>query len=320
MLEDDAFTLLMEGRKRISPGIAQRLSDLIGRSTSFWLERDRRYCIDAERMQGEVERWIATIPVADMVKFGWIAKPQSRHSRAATCLQYFGVRTVEEWEDVWGKDGSGGAAFRTSPTYRANAGAVSAWLRLGERCAEAVPFVPWSPERLKAALPALRQLTRLHAPERFMPRLLSLCQEAGVTVCVARAPTGCRASGATRFLPNGRVLVMLSFRYLSDDHFWFTFFHEVGHLLLHAGQDFIEGEGTPESEMEAQANEFSANVLIPPEFHSRFRVAARSYDDAIRCARDIGVSPGVLVGQLQHREILPKERMNRLKRRFSWEA
>jgi hypothetical protein len=26
---------------------------------------------------------------------------------------------------------------------------------------------------------------------------------------------------------------VMSFRYLTDDHFWFTLFHEIGHLILH---------------------------------------------------------------------------------------
>ena len=45
-------------------------------------------------------------------------------------------------------------------------------------------------------------------------------------------------------------MIILSFRYLSDDHFWFTFFHEIGHLLLHKEDlTFIDGEELISSKM-----------------------------------------------------------------------
>jgi HTH-type transcriptional regulator / antitoxin HigA len=35
---------------------------------------------------------------------------------------------------------------------------------------------------------------------------------------------------------------MLSFRYKTNDHFWFSLFHELAHLLLHGKKSlFLEG-------------------------------------------------------------------------------
>src|SRR6185295_9752330 len=89
----------------------------------------------------------------------------------------------------------------------------------------------------------------------------------GVAVVILRAPAGCRASGATRFLSPEKALLQLSFRYLTDDHFWFTFFHEAGHLLLHGEAGFyLEGEDRTSTIAEEEANEFAAAVLVPPDF------------------------------------------------------
>ena len=64
-------------------------------------------------------------------------------------------------------------------------------------------------------------------------------------------------------------MILLSFRYLSDDHFWFTFFHEAGHLVLHGDRCiFLEGDDTLNTEEEAEANAFAANILIPPEYQA----------------------------------------------------
>ena len=114
-------------------------------------------------------------------------------------------------------------------------------------------------------------------------------------------------------------MILLSLRYLSDDHFWFTFFHEAGHLVLHGDRCiFLEGEDTLTTEEETEANEFAANILIPTEFQAemlRLPVDGRA---VMRFARRVGVSPGIVVGQLQHhKRFLPKQ-LNNLKRRFTW--
>ena len=73
-----------------------------------------------------------------------------------------------------------------------------------------------------------------------------------------------RVSGAAWWLSPNRPLVALSARHLSDDHLWFSFFHEAGHLLLHSKKTvFIDnGEGT-RNEAENQANDWAAGFLIP---------------------------------------------------------
>jgi Zn-dependent peptidase ImmA (M78 family) len=112
---------------------------------------------------------------------------------------------------------------------------------------------------------------------------------------------------------------MLSFRYLSDDHFWFTFFHEAGHLVLHDMNSlFLEGEDRISTKEEGEANEFSAAVLIPAEFRADLMTLRGEGREVIRFARRVGVSPGVIVGQLQHLGRVRRNQLNRLKRRFVW--
>lgn len=141
-----------------------------------------------------------------------------------------------------------------------------------------------------------------------------------VAVAIVRVPNGCRASGASRFLTQNKALLMLSFRYLTDDHFWFTFFHEAGHLLLHSARDlFLEGVDTPLTTQEQEANQFTARTLVPPEFQSSLLSLPLDERAVIRFATRLGVSPGIVVGQLQHLRKIRHNQLNRLKRRFKWE-
>src|SRR5262249_44402693 len=156
-------------------------------------------------------------------------------------------------------------------------------------------------EKFQASLSAIRPLTRKKDPSIFIPELRRCCADSGVAVAVVRAPTGCRASGATRFLSPVKALLLLSFRYLTDDHFWFTFFHEAAHLLLHNKKRlFLEGTDMPSNAEEEEANEFSACTLVPPEFQQSLLQLPADTHEIIRFARHLRVSPGIIVGQLQH--------------------
>ena len=179
---------------------------------------------------------------------------------------------------------------------------------------------PWNAAGFQASLPKIRSLTRRKNPRVFVPKLREYCAEHGVAVAVVRAPTGCRASGATRFLSTGRALLLLSFRYLTDDHFWFTFFHESGHLLLHGEQElFLEGADMQLAAKEQEANEFAARVLVPDELQSALRVLAPDWREVVRFAVQVGVSPGIIVGQMQHHGRIRRNQLNSLKRRYRWQ-
>jgi Zn-dependent peptidase ImmA (M78 family) len=115
-------------------------------------------------------------------------------------------------------------------------------------------------------------------------------------------------------------MLILSFRHLSDDHFWFTFFHEIAHLLLHkATLTFIDGEEKLSNKMESEANEFAERVLIPPSRRDDLMDLSPRRESIIRFAYSVGVSAGVVVGQLQHYRVIRPNQLNHLKRRFDWE-
>ena len=83
--------------------------------------------------------------------------------------------------------------------------------------------------------------------------------------------------------------------------------------------DGIEGEEGVSDEMEKQANEFSERVLIPENRRDELMDLRPGRDSIIRFAYSVGVSPGIVVGQMQHHKIINRNQMNFLKRRFRWE-
>ena len=120
-----------------------------------------------------------------------------------------------------------------------------------------------------------------------------------------------------------KPLIQLSLRGKSDDHFWFSFFHEAGHILLHRKDEvFIETtdqDGTRRDgiEKEQEADQFSRDFLIPPkEYHTFLEDRQFNLTSIQRFAANIGITPGIVVGRLQHEKVIPFNRGNSLKKGF----
>jgi addiction module HigA family antidote len=315
---------LVHGREVITAEVARYLEAFLGGSAVFWMNRESQYREDLARLQREsqdiaLRAWLGELPLRDMIKFGWLEQGLTGSSaQAAACLRFFGAPDIDAWRRAYGQVLEM-ATFRKSPSFASQPGSVAAWLRQGEIESASIDCRSWNSARFETELPHIRRLTWRKNPSSFVPELQRRCAECGVAVAIVRAPAGCRASGATRFLSSTKALLLLSFRYLVDDQFWFTFFHEAGHLLLHdKNAIFLEGENRPTSKEEEEANAFAARVLIPQEFETALMGLRPDAREMIRFARRVGVAPGILVGQLQYRGRLKQNQLNSLKRRFRW--
>jgi HTH-type transcriptional regulator/antitoxin HigA len=311
-------TDLLQGRASITIAIARTLERLFGASVAFWMSRDFQYRQDAARLNATADEWLTELPLGDMIKFGWLKPPPRPSEEVAECLRFFNVPNLQVWREAY-QNLHEIVAFRTSHSFESRPAAVAAWLRQGEIESEAIECNPWNPVLFRDSLASARSLTRQKDPSRFIPELRKLCAASGVALAIVRAPNGCRASGATSFVSSRKALLLLSFRHLSDDQFWFTFFHEAGHLLLHNKKRlFLEDDATPATQEEHEANEFAGCALVPPDLHSSMLCLPIKHREIIRFARRAGVSPGIIVGQLQHYKRIDPSQLNILKRRFRW--
>ncbi len=312
-------TNLLQGRATITLAIARKLEHVLGASVEFWMSRDFQYRRDISRLQAINEEWLDEIPVGDMIRFGWLKHIPRPSEEVTACLKFFDVPSIRAWREKYA-DLLQSVIFRTSSSFDSNPGAVATWLRQGEIKAAEIECGPWDPERFLNSLGNIRQLTHIKEPARFLPDIIRLCSTNGVALVIVRVPTGCRASGATKFLSEDKALLLLSFRYLSDDQFWFTFFHEAGHLILHDKSNlFLEDTEPLFNNQEEEANQFAEDILIPAGSKTTFFNLHADYRQVIRFALQIGIAPGIVVGQLQHKGILGQNQLNRLKRRYKWE-
>lgn len=315
---------LLKGSLRIDFGIAEKLSKTLGASIDFWLSRDDNYIQSLGYIKTLRQKdWINTLPLSDMAKLGWLSVPTKIEEKLKACLDYFNVGSVEEWDKQY-SERIESALFRLSSTIIPNYASIASWLRQGEIQASKIKVDEWNPQSFKKSLLEIKSLTRIKETSKFLPKLQKICSNCGVAVAIVKSPKGCNASGASLFSKDNKPIIVLSFRYLTDDHFWFTFFHEAGHLLLHTDQTiFIDNMESHTdhtlTQKEVEANKFAENYFIPVEFSEEFKTLSCDPKNIIKFSQKVGVSPGIIVGQLQFKGILGYNSMNKLKRRFNWD-
>jgi HTH-type transcriptional regulator/antitoxin HigA len=312
---------LLQGTVPLSADVAMRLERVTGTPARIWNRLEADYRSDLERIRSQQElsadvTWVKDFPVTELVKRDVLpSAPSDKVSRLEQMLTFFGVASVDAWRDV---HADLACAFRTSKTFEAKEGALAVWLRLGEIAARDVYCAPFDRKRLEDALPLLRDLTR-SAASSFSEQMREICASCGIAVVFVPELPGARASGVARWLTPAKALIQLSLRYKTDDHLWFTFFHEIGHFLRHGKTEvWIEATSLPSDDpREAEADKFASDVLIPPR-EARDLPTLTTADDVCRFARKLGIAPGIVVGRLQHDQFWPHSRGNQLKRQMSF--
>lgn len=288
----------------VSSDFANRLEMVTHVPASRWLALEGQYRADLERL-GLAQRLAADSDLIDtfapslsaLRRYGVIQG--DRKNPGHLMIQLMTFFQVGSPEALVPRNLMPQVAFHKSANLDSVTASLATWLRLAQiRANEDPPAVPFDPAVLRSSLPEIRVLSRFLAkePTAFVERL-SL---AGVRVVLLEEIKGCRAYGATFWDEFGPVIV-LSARGKQDGMFWFTLFHEIGHVLLHPNLSFVEGanEDADTAGQEEEANEFAAAWLIPADRSSELS-GLRSKAEVCAFAESIDVSPGVVMHRLHH--------------------
>lgn len=312
---------IIKGKTAITPDTALQLELALGVSATFWNDFECRYreylarVEQTERLEQHLD-WVDPLPTKEMTRLGWIKPAPDKLGLLREILHFFGVASPRDWTEL-GKPLA--ASYRQSKAFEANSAAIAAWLRQGHIVAQSMQCDPYDVEKFRTLLPRLRPLTRLK-PTISTKKLISECASCGVAVVIIPQLSGTRLSGAARWISPHRAVIQLSDRYKRNDQFWFTFFHEAGHIILHGKRDmFLDTEFLDDEKEERQANDFAANLLIPAEaFKDLLRNKTLTALVITQFADRIDVAPGIVVGRLQHEGKIPwRSSLNSLKEDFS---
>ena len=161
----------------------------------------------------------------------------------------------------------------------------------------------------------------------------AICSRAGVALVLVPELPGTRISGCARWLSDTHALIGLTIRYKTDDQLWYTFFHEIAHILLHRDQQSFVIDNAAEdvgdevvdsgmAKYEEEANRFAAETLIPSDALAEFlklHGKTLTNEEIHDFADSIGIGPGIVIGRLQHDGVLEHWQGNDLKQKLKWD-
>lgn len=308
---------IIQGKAAIMPETAIQLERVTGVPADFWLEREKNYRLELAEIE-EAERllqhkeWLSNFPLKEMIGLEWIkAETKETLERIAAVLNFFQVASTEAFYQSSCFATVQHQNYRLTNQKQKNPYALAAWLRQGEIQASQLEVGEFDKTRFKEALVNIKEIMVSH-PADFFLRLSSMAAEAGVKVIHTPKLPNSKVHGATRWMGDTPV-IQLSNQFQRNDIFWFTFFHEAGHILKHGKKEvFLEGLDYTEEGLvkEKEADDFAISLTFSVKEEEEFLDLAGpngwTTKQVSDFAQKIGTHPAMIVGRLERREIIPR--------------
>jgi HTH-type transcriptional regulator/antitoxin HigA len=304
---------LVAGKRAVSPETAKGLAQAFGTSAELWMNLESGYRLSKVRGTsndvGRRARLYDKVPVKDLVRRGWIRHSANVEVLEQQVLEFLAVKSIDEAPSIR-------AAARKSMVAEPWTGAEVAWLMRVRQLAQSVKVAHPVGKSLDRLLVKLRPLLKSDSSVR---EVCGMLREAGIRLVVVEPLPQSKIDGACLWLGPREPVIALSFRYDRIDWFWFTLMHELGHVARGDGRTEgarldveLVGETsssrTERPEEELAADRFAADFLAHPKALDEFVVKLRgrcSHGDITEIAARLETHPGIVVGQLQHRTVIP---------------
>ena len=315
-----AVNEIIKGEKAITPTTAIQLERALDVPAHIWTGLESRYQLIKARLEERKQlqkesTFLPRTPYKHLADLDYVERTRDSEHKIRELHRFYGVSSLAYLSEIKAYQ----ASFRCGATREASRYALAAWLRCAELRAVKVPAEPFDKRKLRGALGDIRALST-KGPDEFMLKLERLLSQCGVVLVLLPHFPKTYAHGATFWIRPDKAVLLMSIRGKWADIFWFSLFHEIGHILLRQKKTYIDdGNKLPELvRQEKEADEFAANSWIGAESFDKF-IRGGDFGEAVvkSFAGEIGVSAGIVVGRLQHEGFLGHDsELNRIRDKF----
>ncbi len=192
------------------------------------------------------------------------------------------------------------AAFRASKTNKVNVYVLYAWQKLCEYFTnKEVITNTYDIDKLKTKYEEIKKTMFLPAND-MVNELKKIFSECGIAFEVIQHFKGAPVQGFIQ-KKNEKVILCMTIRQSFSDIFWFTLFHEIGHLTNNDFSNQYIDYQFIESEEERASDKFARNILINQEDYEKFiKNSNLTLSEIIEFANTQNVKPGIVIGRIQN--------------------
>ena len=306
---ETTVSLMVTGRRSITPGTAKDLSAAFGSSPQYWMNLQALYDLwrteEEDEGRGVLTRRAALFskgPIKEMKRRGWLGDSDNVDELERRVREFFDIQTLD------GTPVFAAAARKSTPYAIPHTPAQIAWLCRCRQLARAVSVArPYKPEYFDDVVGQLKALREAPEEIRRIPRVLS---DYGIRFVVVEFLPGTKIDGASFWLSPEDPVIAVALRFDRIDHLWWLLLHELAHvknrddgaLDTDIWATTEDDSGRPDSER--KADQFASENILPQDHLANFIARVGPTYTALRIegfAKIVGVHPGIVVGQLHHR-------------------
>lgn len=311
-MSEKHISKLINGEVQLTPEMAMRLELVLGLPAHFWnnLEsnyREKLLKVQAENDMDEDLEIMKKMPYNEMAKNEWVSKTINPNERVNNLRKFFEVVQLKLLKEP----SIAVINYRKLGESEKSDYALLAWAQRAKLEARNISVDSINVGKLENYLPTIRKMTK-QRPEDFCPRLCSILAECGTAIVFLPHIGGSFLHGAT-FYDGPKIVVGMTVRGKDADRFWFSLFHELGHII----GGHLNSADNHSDETERMADAFARDLLIPQNEYNKFisrhtfnRLSIRQFSESIE------IPPGIVVGRLQKEGYIKFNMFNDMKIRY----
>ncbi len=306
-----ALNEIIKGKKSITPATAIELEDVLKIPAHIWVGLEAEYQMvkakqeELKVMQAETAL-LEKFPYLDLSRLGFVQKTKDPIKKVDALRSFFSVANLSRIGHVSAYE----SAFRVTGHKNITHESIASWIQAGRIEAETIETEPFDKAKLKKTLAAIKESMLLESINETLSVCKALLASCGVAFVLMPHFKNTGAQGATFWMNNkSKAVLMMSLRGKNSDRFWFSFFHEIGHILLHNKREmFIEnGYDTPElRQQEEEANRFARDFLIPKRSFEAFvkNGEYKSRESVSAFAKSLNIKTSIVAGRLMYEKLI----------------
>jgi HTH-type transcriptional regulator/antitoxin HigA len=318
---------VIAGRKDISSKFAIALEYALEVPKSFWLNLQARYY--AELLEYDEENTISDEEiiirndlneiVSYLRKHNYIPAKETINQSIIALRRIFKVSSLCNLENI-----PSASAFRISSKDRINPCILGAWIRMCQinecKFEEDKTFDPDKTDSLAAELKKL--MSSNFEGTELNQKIKKVFYNYGLDFEIVQHFRGAPVQGFLYKRADNRIKICMTIRRAFADIFWFSLFHELGHIYngdLSKSSKFLD-DGNDKIK-EYAADKFASDKLLDSKAYDGFisnYKNAPSYELIRDFAFSQNVPPFIVIGRMQREHIIKYQEYAFAKTRYKW--
>lgn len=321
---------LLHGQISLSNEMAIKLSRMLGTSVEFWLNLQMNYNLELIKIeQSKVDdQNYAILDSIDYPSYAKVFKLPVSRSKIDKANSFCRLLEISDLS-VLAKTEIACDLRKASINQLSNKNIINIniWLMIAKKTAQSMKTESFSLKKLNGVLPRLRAQI-IQPQEKFLPEIKFLFSSCGVSFVILPYVKNLCIRGAVFYTGKGtkKPVLAINNRDTYTDQFWFSLFHEIGHIFQERQTYLSYGPKTKrmisedERMIEIEADNYAREHLLPESKYGKF-ISEGNFEDSsiLSFAEDIDVTPGIIIGRLQHDENLKHNKGNHLRSKLNAE-